>query len=116
MVVTDPNVVRLNEPFAIFKSTLAFPGSGNKHFFDASTVRRGEVRICVRARDNESATARSGVNLSAAGRQVGIPRGFGKTEAQHTIMPREIAGQAAIGEAGRDGEAADGLGLIIADL
>lgn len=37
-IVTDLTIVRLNEPFAIFKRTLAFPRRCNKHFLNAPIV------------------------------------------------------------------------------
>lgn len=37
-IVTDLTVVRLNEPFVIFKRSLAFPRRCNKHFLNAPIV------------------------------------------------------------------------------
>lgn len=91
-IVADPTVVRLNEPFAIFKRSLAFPTGCNKHFLNPPIV-VADLGIRVTGRKSRR-----------------------KTECQHPVVSGEVPGEPAIGEADVPREGANGIGLVVSDL
>ena len=81
-------IVRLNEPFATFKRTLAFPGRCNKHFLSPPIV-----------------VADLGIRVAEW-----------KAECQDAIVARQIAPEPQVGVAGTASKRSHRLGLIVPDL